>query len=223
MKGITFLLLLFPLLNLAQKDLPSRKGQLHFDLGLEYRITPIYPLESFSLGRFNPFTFVDQDQQNSGMGINIGMEYFLGKNLALGFSNTFRYDLIVSGQTEIQPDFGTAPNQYGLLIDYHLYLKYYFKLFGKGDLFLSVGISRMNTNSDFSSKESFFDEEGNLVGSILSIESSSYWANRFELGYSNKRGIIGAGIYMSNSTNYFEETTSFIVPFIKCSIKLGKL
>ncbi len=221
MKKTTYLFFLLSVLSNAQENSASRKGEIQFDAGFEYRITPIYRTYAVRLSSFSPHSSVDESRQNSGMGVNLGMEYFLGNNLSLGFSNTFRYDFIVSGQDNIESDFGVGANTYGLLIDYHLSLKYYFKLFGAGDFFISGGFSRLNTNSDFSSKQSFFDDGGNLIGSILSIENSSFFANRFELGYANGKGIIGLGIFMSQTTNYFDDTTSFIVPFVKLGIKVN--
>jgi len=194
-----------------------------FDAGLEYRITPIYSDSNFFLAETSVASFVDRDLQNIGLGVDFGIEYFILSDLSLRFANTFRYDFIVSSQTDIDSDFGVKANEYGLLIDYHLVLNYYFRVFGSGDFFLSAGFSRLNTNSDFSSKRSFYDDEGILIGSISTIENFSYWGNRFELGYTNGKGKIGLGIYMSQNTQYFDETTVFIVPFVKFSLKLGEL
>ncbi len=115
-KKITCFIFLLSVFSNAQDNSRSRKGEIHFDAGFEYRITPIYSSPTFSVSKNNFASNVDVDRQNSGVGIALGLEYFLGKNLSLGFSNTFRYDFIVSGQTAIDPDFGVEKNTYGLLI-----------------------------------------------------------------------------------------------------------
>ena len=221
---IQFLLLgLLPILFFAQSDDNFKKGHVYFSLGTEYRITPIYPIDDFSISENDFSGFVDPDLQNSGMGINLGMEYFFSEKFSISLINTFRYDFIVSRRSNIEPSFGVEENKYGLLLDHHLYLSYYFKVFKKGNFYLSAGFSRLNTNSDFSTKESFFDENGNLIASVFGIENFSYWANRFELGHTIGKGKLSLGIYMSQNTNYFDETTSFIIPFVDFKINLGKL
>ena len=222
MRKITFLLFLIPICIYSQTSRLSNKKSLQFEIGLEYRITPMYPLSSFFVSQNNFASFVNTDLQNAGLGINLGVEYFISNNFSIGFLNTIRYDYIVSGQSNIEPDFGVASNTYGLLIDYHLSLNYHFKLFEKGNFFLSAGFSLLNTNSDFTSKQSFFDNQNNLIGSAFSTENFSYWASRYEIGYVIDNYKIGLGITSSTTTNYFDETTSFIVPFAKFSLLLGK-
>ena len=223
MKKITYFVFILSLMVNAQDEQSSKKGKVLFNVGPEYRITPIYSSPTATVSTPGDFSsFVDVDRQNSGVGLNLCLEYFLGNKWSIGFSNAFRYDFIVSGGSAIEPDFGAAQNKYGLLIDYTLSLNYYFRLFKVGNFFASAGFSRMNTNSDFTSKRSVFDENNELVTVITTNEDFSYWANKFELGYSHTNGILGVGIYMTQNTNYFDRTTNFIIPFVKIGIKLNR-
>lgn len=223
MKRLTFLLFLVPVCFYAQQTRLSLKGKLRFEIGLEYRITPIYKLDTFSVIPAGDFSsFVNPDLQNAGAGLNLGLEYFFSNNFSIGFLNTIRYDHILNGASNIEPDYGAGRNTNGILLDYHLSLNYHFKVFEKGNFFISAGFSLLNTNSDFTSKQSFFDEGNNLIGVVFSDENFSYFASRYEIGYIRNDFKIGLGITSSNNTGYFAETKSFIVPFVKFSFLLGK-
>ena len=215
------LVVMLPLASFAQESEIDRKGRFLFNLGPEYRITPIYNIPEVT--NFTIASYTNIDKQNSGMALNFGTEYFVTKNLALGFTNSLRYDLVISEFTEIQNDFGIKKADYKLLMGYHIYLAYHFKLFKKGEFYANAGISLLNRNSDFSTKETFYNEDGSVLATNIIILDYHYSANKLVLGYKNGRGKLALGLYVTKSTSYFDETTRFIVPFVGYSFDFGKL
>ncbi len=217
---LILLVALLPLMGNAQDNGAHLKGRFHLNIGPEYRITPIYdvavPVTEAAL-------YTNTDKQNSGTGLNLDLEYFITDKLSLGFINSFRYDLVIADSREISAEFGVEAADYKLLMDYHLYLAYYFKVFGKGEFFINAGVSLLNRNSDFSVKEPVRNSDGELIGMGLYIGDYHYSANRLSLGYKKGRGKLSLGIYFTQQAPYFKATTSFIVPHIGYSYKIGKL
>ena len=218
------ILMILPISLLGQDIRETRKGKFIFSVGPEYRITPYYNFVPVSVNNSISDGFTNIDKQNSGMAINIDVEYFITKNFALGFTNSFRYDLVVGEYTigsPTQVEIKKAQN--GLLLDYNLYLAYYFKIFKKGEFFVNAGFSMMNRNSEFSVKETRLVEGTNDEFTIYTISDYNYFANKISLGYKNGIGKIYLGIYTTQTSPYFNETTRFNIPFIGCSFDIGKL
>lgn len=217
------LILLLALLSLtsnAQDTETDRKGQCYFSLGPEYRITPIY--DTAAPLREEAF-FTNIDKQNSGMALNIELEYFVSKRLSVGFINSFRYDLVLSDAREITGDFGVEAADYKLLMGYHLYMAYYFKALGKGEFFAQAGLSLLNRNSDFIVREEFRNETGALVSTAIYDSDYNFSANRLSLGYVNGRSKLSLGIYVTHRAPHFGPTTAFMVPHLGLSYNIGKL
>ncbi|WP_430966732.1 hypothetical protein [Spongiimicrobium sp. 2-473A-2-J] len=204
----------------AQDTETGRKGQLYFSLGPEYRITPIYDV---AIPLSEEASFTNIDKQNSGMALNLELEYFVSKKLSVGFINSFRYDLVLLDAREITGDFGVEGADYKLLMGYHLYLAYYFKVFGKGEFFAQAGLSLLNRNSDFIVKELFRNETGALVGTAIYDSDYNFFANKLSLGYVKGRSKLSLGIYVTHRAPHFGPTTSFMVPHIGLSYNIGKL
>ncbi len=207
----------------GQENRIDRKGRFYFSLGPEYRITPFYKFSPTTRNARNFSAYTNIDKQNSGTAVKLDIEYFITKKLGLGFSNSFRYDLVISEFTNIDGLSGVKEADYKLLFDYNIYLTYYFKVFSKGEFFVNAGVSLMNRNSEFSVKEPIVDQTGTIVGEIYTIADFNYFANRISIGYKNKIGKIFLGIYTTQLTPYFDVNTRFNVPFIGCSFDIGKL
>jgi len=212
---ITFLLL--PAFGFAQ-DL-ERKGKFFFNVGPEYRITPIYKFNGYS----KEAIYTNADLQNSGVSLNLGVDYYITKNFGIGFKNSFRYDLITSQDIVNSLGQGVSNSEKGLLIGYHFRLIYHFQIFKKGDLLVGAGVSLLNRNSEFSVQEPVFDDNGQLLGTITSLVDYSYSANKISLGYANRKSKVIVGMYITGNSGYFEESTTFMVPFVNYSFDFGKL
>jgi len=218
----TLLLLIAPLFLFSQKnDEVGRKGQLLFNLGIEYRITPIYKASAFDLsdGAF----FTNLDRQNSGFGINIGLELFAFKNFSIGFMGSLRHDLLVNEPPTGINDFSQTVAERRLMLGYHLNFNYYFKLFKKGEAFIGAGISLLNRNSDYTTQEVFFDGEGNIIRTETRTGDYKFSANKLSIGYSINKSKISLGIYLTRKSSYFKESTTFIIPHIGYKYNLAKL
>lgn len=191
------------------------RKSLQFLVGTEYRITPIYNSSISSLSELS--TFTNMDAQNSGIALNFGLEYEIVRNLGVGFSNSFRYDMVIARRPEGDNKINVGAIDYKLIVDHHLYLTYYYKLFPKGDVFVSAGMSLLNTNTDFSIKE--IDE----YGEGFYISDFSFFANRISIGFQFSKSRVYLGMNLSRTTDYFDETTSFIIPHIGFTYNLARL
>ena len=217
-KFIVFCISIFilPLQIVAQQDELSKKGLFYINLGPEYRITPVYSIQNSSLSDESAYTNVDK--QNAGLAINLGIEYFIGNNFSIGFSNSFRYDLVISEFTD-NPDFSVINKaDYKILFDYHFFLSYYFKVFKKGDIFVTAGTSLMNRNTDFSVKQ--VTEDGNGIGFFLS--DYHYSANKLSIGYANNGKEFFIGTYIAKQTPYFNENVLFFLPHVGITFDISK-
>lgn len=215
MKVTILFLALTPFFLYAQENVDDYRKPLQLLMGTEYRITPIYNTSLYSLSEHS--TFTNMDAQNSGIALNLGLEYEIFRNLGLGFSNGFRYDMVIAQRPDGYNPINAGTIDYKLIVDYHLYLAYYIKAFSKGDIFISAGISLLNTNTDFSIKK--IDE----YGEGFYISDFSFLANRISIGFQSSKSRIYLGINLSRTTEYFDETTSFIIPHIGFTYSLARL
>ncbi|TXD51856.1 MULTISPECIES: hypothetical protein [unclassified Polaribacter] len=221
---ITILTLIISLQSFAQNsyDIENRKGKLFFNAGVEYRITPIYQ-NGAELDIINTRGAISVDAQSSGTALNFGLNYFITKNLSLGFSNSFRYDIITQRSTEISGDFGYSPAKNDLIFGYHFYLDYHFKVFKEAELFVRLGKSFLNRGTEFETKTRFFDNSGNPTITAFSKQDTAYEPWNFALGYKKNKLNLILGTYTSSITEYFVDGSSFIVPYLNLTYNFGKL
>jgi hypothetical protein len=198
----------------------ERRGNLYFSVSPEYRITPFYTgIRTSELG-----SLVDFQTQNASAALNYDFNYFPLKNLALGFSHSFRYDHIVKGELSLFNDTQTiAPDENGLIMDFHFYIKYHAKIFKDSELTLLVGRSLLNTGTSFQQIRRIFNEDNEPIASISSSRSSSFWSFNLGLGWKKKRLEFLGGIYTSNTTEFLEGSTGFSIPYIRLNYTLAKL
>ncbi len=214
MKTVKLIVLtIMPFFLNAQETIGSLKNPLTVLIGTEHRITPIYGATIFS----ESASFTDIDIQNSGTAFNLGLEYEILKNLSAGFSNSFRYDMIIAPTQENNKGINVGATDYKIIVDYHLYFAYYFKVFSKGDVFVSAGMSFLNTNTSFSVNE--VDD----IGERYYLSDFSYFANRISIGFRSLKSRVYLGMNFSRTTNYFDTTTSFMIPHIGFCYDLARL
>ena len=225
MKKIYILLLGFISLTLFDQntqDDDQRNGSLFFSVGTQYRITPIYEYRSpviFKAGEnINRTTQIDS--QNSGPALFYTLDYYITKNLSLGFSHSMRYDLITMGGHEIPGDKGFQSADYGLIFGYTVYLDYHIKAFKNAELVVHLGKSRLNIGTDFTSKQTFY--VNNTAVPSYSQEDFAYFAWDFALGYKKKKFNFTIGAYTTSVTNY-AYIDDFIVPYFSFKYNLGTL
>lgn len=225
MKKTYILLLGFISLTLfAQntQDDDQRNGSLFFSVGTQYRITPVYEYRSpviFKAGEnINRATQIDS--QNSGPALFYTLDYYITKNLSLGFSHSMRYDLITMGRPEIQSDTGVQSADYGLIFGYTVYLDYHIKAFKNAELVVHLGRSRLNTGTNFTSKQTFY--VNNTAVHSYSQEDFAYFAWDFALGYKKKKFSFIIGAYTTSVTNYYL-IDDFIIPYFSFKYNLGTL
>ncbi|MEM6517096.1 MAG: hypothetical protein AAF688_13000 [Bacteroidota bacterium] len=206
----------------AQEDInflspENRKGQLFFKVSSEYRITPL-PTDSPKSRN----VFVNTDLQNSGVAFAYTLDMFITQNLSIGFSNSFRYDYL-GGTSDIEGFFGAEPSNRGIIIGYHFYLDYHFKIFRESEIFLRFGRSLLNRGTLIDSKETFFDEEGEPILTIGTSDDYAYEAYNWGLGWKKRKVEIMLAFYTSSVTEYFVEDQAYIIPYFKFSYNLGRL
>ena len=215
-KALIFLCFLIGIFGNSFSQDNIRKGKFHFEIGPEFRITPAYrpgPLNDEAI-------YTNPDMQNSGVALNVGVNYFFTNRLSAGFNSSFRYDLITNGV-----DFGDgiSNSQNDIIFGYHFNLEYYLQVFRKGELALELGVSLLNRNTSFSVTETIFDNDGERIGTFVSTFDFSYGANKISVAYSIGKSKFRLGTYVTNNSGYFQETTTFWVPFISYSYDFAKL
>jgi hypothetical protein len=216
-----FIATVFILPSLCFTQNLERKGKFFFNIGPEYRITPVYDANSSILS--NDAFYTNPDLQNSGIAFNLGVDYYITNNLSMGFNNSFRYDIITTQSTQTSTGQGVSVSKKGLLIGYHFKMIYHFQVFRKGDLLVSAGFSLLNRNSEFTIEKPIYDDNGQLLGTINSLVDYKYSAYKISLGYGNKKSKLMLGLYITGNSGYFEKSTTFMVPFISYSFDFGKL
>lgn len=202
----------------------ARKGQLFFKIGTEYRITPL-PYEPWETDPNIALT--DIDLQNSGLAINYSLDYFITKNLSLGLTNSFRYDLLLyNDEISFQDPTGrngSTKAEKTLITDFHFHLDYHFKIFKDSEIFVRVGKSLANRGTDYSTVTPFFDQDGNLVSKSIGQDNFHIQPENFGLGYKKNKVEVMAGVLTTTVTNYFLSNERLTIPYLKLSYNLGKL
>jgi hypothetical protein len=203
----------------GNENIENRKGKLFFKTGSDFRITPIY---SINLLKENTLR-TSIDRQSSGAAFLYAFEFFTGKNFSLNFSQSFHYTLFsYENFDDIPGENGFARSTNALFIDFHFYINYYIKLFKKSEIFLRVGKSMLNRNSNYSEKTSFYDGD-EYIGGSLGEGSFNFSPYNFGLGYKKNKVEILLGIYSTSNTPYFAKNPDFIIPYFNLAYTIGKM
>lgn len=219
MKILNILLILFSTIVLSQEKNPltERKGKLILSVGTDYRITPIYG----SANTYNQ-AITSIDLQNSGTTFNYSFDYFITNNLSLGFSQSFRYDVLLYND-DTSFNFGARKADKAIFIDYHFYLKYFLKINKESKLFLKFGKSMMNRGSEYNYVVTFYQTNGSEIGKGISQEDFSYGATNIGLGFNRKKLEIMLGMYTSSNTQYFTTSQNFKILYVNLNYQIFKL
>lgn len=192
-----------------------------FKVGTEYRITPISGSGNGlpTLAGLNTNT----DFLNTGAALSFGLEYFVTKNFSLGFDNTLRFDTVTINFGDIALDRGSSSNRKTFLFGWHFHANYYIKVFKKSELFFRIGLSRLNGGADVATQDLFRDDNGEITGGVLGTFDLASFAGNFAIGYKNKRIEALLGIYLTDDSNFSQNGSTNIIPYIKITYNLGKL
>ncbi|NGX83087.1 hypothetical protein [Aequorivita sp. KMM 9714] len=213
------LLLFLAISTYSFSQIEERKGKLFFKLGSEYRITPL----SYDGNKLEPSLSVEVDAQNSGVSFHYGFDYFITKNLSIGFNNSFRYDILISNTNEIDNDFGVQKADKTLMIGGHLYLDYHVKVFKNSELFARIGRSILNGGTHYVEKKTYYDNQGNTLGSSYTTNDFQFSPANFAIGFKKDKVELIIGMYASTQAPYFDETESLKIPYINFTYTIGKL
>jgi len=196
----------------------ERKGKLYFNIGTEYRITPL-PVNG--VGNV-PQDQTNSDQQNSGSAIYYGLKFYVTKNLSIGFSHSFRYTLL-NYNSDIVGDYGQKKADNALMMGYHFYLDYHIKVFKEAELFARVGISLTNRNSSYTYKDPFYDDQGNIFAHFLDYTNYNMQPKNFAIGFKKNKFEAILGMYATNDPPYFNQSVMYMIPYINLNYTIGKL
>jgi hypothetical protein len=141
--------------------------------------------------------------------------------LAVGFSNSFRYDMVAKN-FNIDDATGFSPTKKGLIIGFHFYFDYHFKIFKKSEVFARIGRSLLNRNTNVTIKETFEGNESVPDLTIFSDYDTAYEPWNFAIGYKKNRFSLIGGIYSSAISEY-TRGTSFIIPYFSLRYNIGNL
>lgn len=200
-------------------NIEDRARNLFFKVGSDYRITPIY--QSSVNDEDNILTSIDS--QSSGAAIFYGVEFFPWKQLSLNFNHSFHYTLFyLKSGIEIEAANGTAGAKNEIFMDFHFYINYYIKVFKESEVFIRLGTSMLNRNSNYTSKTSFY-QNGEYIGTISGQRNFNMQAYNFGLGYKKDKVEVLLGIYSTSETPYFVASQSFIIPYANLAYTIGKM
>lgn len=157
------------------------------------------------------------------MALGGSLDYFITRDLTIGFGNAVRYDILTYDFNDIDQDFGVQPTKDDLIFSFHFYVDYHFKIFKNSEIFLRVGRSIMNGGTDFTEKTTFYDQNGDVSGTFSVSGDYSFGAGHYAVGWKKDRISIIAGMFVSTTTNYFIDTTRFHIPYLSFKYNLGKL
>lgn len=208
---------------LAQSKFSSsyREGEFYLSISSEYRITPIFP--NATRGSLIN-SVVEVNEQNSGASLNYALDWFISRDFSLGFSNSLRFDHIAIGDIDtINGTEVVAPNENGLLLDFHLYGQYHFDIFRRSELFIQLGASWLHVGSEVVVVQNIIDNSGDLTQIAAENDSSDYLATNVGIGWKKERISILGGVYTSRNTPYFVDGSGFTVPYIRFSYNLFNL
>lgn len=206
--------------NTFKNYFSERKGRLFLNFGTEIRITPYYNEKDFVLNQ-NNFIPVNDNEQNSGVAFYYNLNYFVTENLSFGFANTFRNDILFrKADFSSFPQFKISKPEKTIFIDYHLFSDYYIKLSPNSKLFLRLGISYLNTNSDYILTESIY-QNGVWIGNTASDRDFSFASSNYGLGFKKNRFDFMIGAYTSKNSPY--SSARYTIPYIKINYTLFKL
>lgn len=203
---ITFVCLFVTVLMYGQdteKPFELQKKHLYLKLELENRITP-YSSENPTFVDFDSRDAIfNLDRQNTGLAFGYKLQYFVTKNVSLGFGHTFRNASII--YERVFPEIhSSAVAQKAFVIDSHLEASYYFKVFKKGTFHVTLGRSFMNMGSDYNTTGASFNSQGEVIGFTSGVRDFNFQPTKFEIGYTIKRFEASIGTYYDSETPYFD-------------------
>jgi hypothetical protein len=226
-KFITICICFFSLYAISQnkptslsEHLETRQGKFFLQGLIEYRITPYYNDDrTFSSVRA---ANVNHDKMNSGTAAGYNLKYFASKNFAINFGQTFRYTTFIF--TNDTPQFfSDTPAAKVFLIDYNFSADYYLKVFKKGEFVFRLGLSFMNSGSDYSSTNASYDSNQQLIGWNTGQYDFTLFTQNLGLGYRKDKLEIMLGVYHANLTNYdIEASGGIYYPYLKLEYSLLK-
>lgn len=205
----------------TSEHLQDRQGKLFFKVETEYRIGAKYTTRAFQLSRSDYKGFTSIYRQLTGTCLNYNISYFFTKNLDFGFTHSMHYGLL-NFEDDLKSTARTNPSNNTLIMDYHLYLEYYIKIFKKNQIFVRYGQSLMNRNTNYSNKIDFYAPDGTYLGTSLSDVNYNFTASNYAIGLKADRFDLMLGAYFATNTEY-PYVDKLTIPYIKLSYNLGKL
>lgn len=203
----------------SNASIENRKEKLFFKLGSDYRITPIYKGNKIKENTLR----TSIDSQSSGAAFFYGVEFFPGKNWSLNFDHSFHYTLFYLESFYGDPkDLGGEASVNQLFYDFHFFINYYIKIFKESEVFLRVGKSMLNRNSNYTTNEALYDDNGNFIIGISSQGNFNFSPYNFGLGYKKNKVEVLLGIYSTSNTPYLV-SEPFIIPYFNLAYTIGKM
>ena len=205
----------FNLFFILQVNAQTSKEKFDFNAGIEYRMTPFNFNNSSE--KYQQYVKYDRDKQLGGISFFVGIDYQITNNLKLGLSQAIRYDEKYYSDNE-------KKLIKGLILDTHLDLKYFFKIRNE-NFFVLVGYSFMNQNTKYKETQVFqSDENGNPISSASIMNSFSFDAYKFGIGYNYKKfNFVLGSYYIIKEHNFSNFGTSAIgMPYLQLNYNVFK-
>lgn len=185
-----------------------------FSLGIEERITPIYPNGAVPGGFAIP-VYYDEQNQITGSSVNSMLGLRLRRfKLSIEFCHTIRYDHIYyeSGFNNLSLQangFTTSKSVKGFLSDYNFCLRKYFE-YRNSNPYLMIGFALMNVGSEYALTEQL-DSVLGLPVYITSSRNFTFTSLDFAIGMIYKKFDVAIKAYYTGETKY-NDPSNLIIP-----------
>lgn len=223
---ILFFGLIFSFFSFSQNkpsysNFETRKGTIVLKVAAEYRVTPFYSEEeafSNSAGRFTSVDFL-----KSGEAFSYGLEAFLSKKLSFNVQHSLRRSLVVLPFGAIENNFGIAETDEKILMGFHAFFDYHIQLFKESEIFIRLGVSTFNGGANFVTKQTFFDEAGEIAAQPEFQGNFNNEGFNFGMGYAKDRFKLFLGLYTERGNVFFSRAFPIYTPYIKLSYNIINL
>lgn len=206
-KAIQFILLLFLVNIYGQEKKPEVvKSKFHLGIGIEYRLTPLKDIKA------SPDNFLNLETNLTGVPINFSLSYNLTKNWHTGFKYSIRHDHTGIKDDAFYAQYQIKDSKFGLISDYTLFIKKFFRLNNTCQISLLAGYSWMNNGFVISTYEHEKFKHYTYKIQALNVESN----------YHYKFFKIGMGIYYNPAQTHTNMTGELQLLYVTMGFNVFK-
>jgi hypothetical protein len=225
MKKSIILLIFLSTFGYTQQTLDEHlqfpRGKFFLKAEFDYRLLPLTDFDYLFPQPYH-IGIANYDKQNSGFSVNYSLNYYLLNCLSIGFTHSFRHTHL-NFNDNLDTNQLTRPSNYRLFMDYHFHIEYHHYFKNRSSIYVKIGYSLMNHNSDYNVMQTITDSYTGDVYKVLSEFDYQFDANQFAIGYRNRKFDLSGGVFQSaSSLNYYNGSATIYIPYLKLGYNLLK-